>query len=248
MQNLYNHDTVVPNKDSQLAKKEQVAQMFNNIAPTYDKVNRVLSVGIDIGWRKKAINELKSLKPQLLLDVATGTADMALLLHKQLKCNEIIGVDISNEMLAVGRKKIKAADLDNKIKIYTGDSEHLEFKDNTFDAVTVTFGVRNFENLNKGLTEIYRVLQPGGKLVVLEFSKPKTIGFKQLYSFYMNVVAPKVGSLFANNKEAYTYLNKSVKAFPEGQEFINILNEIGFTQTYLKRLSLGICTIYCGSK
>lgn len=248
MQNLYNHDTVVPNKDSQLAKKEQVAQMFNNIAPTYDKVNRVLSVGIDIGWRKKAINELKSLKPQLLLDVATGTADMALLLHKQLKCNEIIGVDISNEMLAVGRNKIKAADLDNKIKIYTGDSEHLEFKDNTFDAVTVTFGVRNFENLNKGLTEIYRVLQPGGKLVVLEFSKPKAIGFKQLYSFYMNVVAPKVGSLFANNKEAYTYLNKSVKAFPEGQEFINILNEIGFTQTYLKRLSLGICTIYCGSK
>lgn len=248
MQNLYNHDTVVPNKDSQLAKKEQVAQMFNNIAPTYDKVNRVLSVGIDIGWRKKAINELKSLKPQLLLDVATGTADMALLLYKQLKCNEIIGVDISNEMLAVGRNKIKAADLDNKIKIYTGDSEHLEFKDNTFDAVTVTFGVRNFENLNKGLTEIYRVLQPGGKLVVLEFSKPKAIGFKQLYSFYMNVVAPKVGSLFANNKEAYTYLNKSVKVFPEGQEFINILNEIGFTQTYLKRLSLGICTIYCGSK
>jgi demethylmenaquinone methyltransferase / 2-methoxy-6-polyprenyl-1,4-benzoquinol methylase len=248
MQNLYNHDTVVPNKDSQLAKKEQVAEMFNNIAPTYDKVNRLLSVGIDIGWRKKAINELKNLKPQLLLDVATGTADMALLIHKQLQCNEIIGVDISNEMLAVGRNKIKEAGLDNHIKIFTGDSEHLEFNSNTFNAVTVTFGVRNFENLNKGLTEIYRVLQPGGKLVVLEFSKPKALGFKQLYSFYMNVVAPKVGSLFANNKEAYAYLNKSVKAFPEGQEFLNILNEIGFTQTYLKRLSLGICTIYCGSK
>lgn len=248
MQNLYNHDTVVPNKDSNLAKKEQVAQMFNNIAPTYDKVNRLLSVGIDIGWRKKAIKELEALKPQLLLDVATGTADMALLIHNQLKCKEIIGVDISNEMLSVGRKKIKEANLEEKIKIFNGDSEHLEFNSNTFDAVTVTFGVRNFENLNKGLTEIYRVLQPRGKLVVLEFSKPKTFGFKQLYSFYMNVVAPKVGSLFANNKEAYAYLNKSVKAFPEGKEFINILNEIGFTQTYFKKLSLGICTIYCGSK
>lgn len=248
MQSNYNHDAVVPNKDSQLAKKEQVAAMFNSIAPTYDKVNRLLSVGIDIGWRKKAINELKVLNPQLLLDVATGTADMALLIHKELKCNEIVGVDISNEMLAVGRNKIKAAGLDDNIKIFTGDSEHLQFKNDTFEAVTVTFGVRNFENLNKGLTEIYRVLQPGGKLVVLEFSKPKLIGFKQLYSFYMNVVAPKVGSLFANNKAAYAYLNKSVKAFPEGKEFINILNEIGFTQTYLKRLSLGICTIYCGSK
>lgn len=248
MQNSYNHDKVVPNDESSLAKKEQVAQMFNDIAPTYDKVNRILSVGIDIGWRKKAINELKSVKPQLLLDVATGTADMALLIYKQLKCKEIIGVDISNEMLAVGRVKIKAANLDDKIRIYTGDSENLEFNTNTFDAATVTFGVRNFENLNKGLTEIYRVLQPGGKLVVLEFSKPSVFGFKQLYNFYMNTVAPNVGSIFAKNKDAYAYLNKSVMAFPEGNQFINILNEIGFTQTYFKKLSLGICTIYCGSK
>jgi demethylmenaquinone methyltransferase/2-methoxy-6-polyprenyl-1,4-benzoquinol methylase len=244
----YAHDSVVPQKDSNLSKKEQVANMFDNIAFRYDFLNRFLSAGIDITWRKKAINQLKSLQPKKMLDVATGTADVALMAYDILKPTNIIGIDISEGMLDLGRQKIAAKGLQNVIQLYKGDSENISFEDNSFDAITVAFGVRNFQNLLKGLQEMRRVLQPGGKLVVLEFSKPKNILFKQFYNLYMNVIAPSFGKLFAKNKDAYQYLNDSVQAFPEGQTFLTIMHEAGFTQTYLKSLSLGICTIYCGVK
>lgn len=242
------HDEVVPFKESQLDKKEQVANMFNSIAFRYDFLNRFLSAGIDISWRKKAIAELKSLRPNIILDVATGTADVALLLHKILSPSKIEGIDISAGMLDFGRKKIREKGLENSITLSEADSASIPFSNNHFDAVTVSFGVRNFQHLERGLKEMYRVLKPGGKLVVLEFSKPTTAGFKQFYQLYMNIITPSVGKIFSNNKAAYAYLNESVQAFPEGITFLNILNEVGFTQTYLKKLSFGICTIYCGSK
>jgi demethylmenaquinone methyltransferase/2-methoxy-6-polyprenyl-1,4-benzoquinol methylase len=238
------HDEVVPNQHSQLDKKEQVADMFNSIAYRYDFLNRFLSVGIDIWWRKKAINQLKQLAPQQVLDVATGTGDVAIMTRKMLKPRHITGIDISEGMLEIGRKKIEKLGLSQQIQLQKGDSENIPFDDNRFDAITVAFGVRNFQNLDKGLKDMYRVLQPGGKLVVLEFSKSKNI----LFNFYMNVVTPAIGKLFSKNKEAYQYLNDSVQAFPEGQTFLTIMHDAGFTQTYLKKLSFGICTIYCGSK
>ncbi|MDI9365274.1 MAG: bifunctional demethylmenaquinone methyltransferase/2-methoxy-6-polyprenyl-1,4-benzoquinol methylase UbiE [Flavobacterium sp.] len=231
-----------------MSKKEQVADMFDNIAFRYDFLNRFLSAGIDISWRKKAIKQLASLQPKKMLDVATGTADVALMTYDILKPTNIIGIDISEGMLNLGRQKIAAKGLQHVIQLYNGDSENINFDDNSFDAITVAFGVRNFQNLLKGLQEMKRVLQPGGKLVVLEFSKPKNIVFKQFYNLYMNVIAPSFGKLFAKNKDAYQYLNDSVQTFAEGQTFLNIMHEAGFTQTYLKSLSLGICTIYCGVK
>lgn len=242
------HDTIVPNSSSALTKKEQVAEMFNSIAFRYDFLNRFLSAGIDVSWRKKAIKQLKDIRPQRILDVATGTADVALLTYKMLQPHRITGIDISEGMLELGRKKIEKAGWQKHIVLQAGDSEALQFEDNTFDAITVAFGVRNFQNLDKGLKEMLRVLKPGGKLVVLEFSKPKQTAFKGLYKLYMNIIAPGFGKMFAKNKDAYQYLNASVQAFPEGQQFLNIMHEAGFTQTYLKTLTLGICTIYCGKK
>ncbi len=244
----YAHDEIVPFKESNLSKKDQVADMFNNIALRYDFLNRFLSAGIDIGWRKKAINELKLLNPALVLDVATGTADVALLTQKILGTKKIIGIDISDGMLEVGRKKIGEKRLNEHITLINGNSEQLGFEDNYFDAITVAFGVRNFQQLQKGLSEMLRVLKPGGKMVVLEFSKPTAIGVSQFYKLYMNFITPSIGKLLSKNKEAYQYLNDSVQAFPEGDTFLKIMNEVGFTQTYLKKLSFGICTIYCGSK
>ncbi|MBY0481814.1 MAG: bifunctional demethylmenaquinone methyltransferase/2-methoxy-6-polyprenyl-1,4-benzoquinol methylase UbiE [Chitinophagaceae bacterium] len=242
------HDEVVPFKESELEKKEQVAQMFNNIAFRYDFLNRFLSVGIDKGWRKKAINQLKTLQPKLVLDVATGTGDVAIMTYRQLHPERIIGIDISEGMLEFGRKKIADQNLSAAIELQKGDSETIHFATDYFDAVTVAFGVRNFQNLEKGLSEMHRVLKTGGKLVVLEFSKPSFGPVNAFYQFYMNVIGPRISKLFGSNKQAYQYLNKSVQAFPEGQTFLNLMNEAGFTQTYLKKLSLGICTIYCGSK
>ncbi|ULQ56498.1 bifunctional demethylmenaquinone methyltransferase/2-methoxy-6-polyprenyl-1,4-benzoquinol methylase UbiE [Flavihumibacter rivuli] len=242
------HDSVVPFKDSDQSKKQQVAEMFDQIAFRYDFLNRFLSGGIDVYWRKRAIAELRQLKPQKVLDVATGTADVAIMTMKFLKPERIIGIDISEGMLELGRKKIAKLKLNDRIELQSGDSETIKFPDNSFDAVTVAFGVRNFQDLRKGLSEMFRVLKPGGKLVVLEFSKPKAAGFKGLYQLYMNLVAPGIGKLFSRNKAAYQYLNDSVQAFPEGKDFINILAETGYSQTYLKKLSLGICTIYCGTK
>lgn len=242
------HDDVVPLEHSALSKKEQVAEMFDDIAFRYDFLNRFLSAGIDVKWRKKAIGQLKDLAPKVILDVATGTADVAIMSTKILAPEKIIGIDISDGMLELGRKKIDQQGLSGTIELLNGDSETIKFDDNTFDAVTVAFGVRNFENLEKGLSEIRRVLKPGGKLVVLEFSKPKAPVMKQLYTIYMKVAAPAIGKMFSKNRNAYKYLDESIKKFPEGKNFTSILDNLGYRNTYRKTLSLGICSIYCGEK
>ena len=242
------HDSILPDNTSDLTKKEQVAGMFDDIAKRYDFLNRLLSGGTDKSWRKKAIDQLKDLKPKKVLDVATGTADVALMTYHALKPAKIIGIDISDGMLELGRKKIAKQGLENSIELFNGDSEKINYPDNSFDAITVAFGVRNFQNLEKGLAEMKRVLKPGGKLVVLEFSRPKQKIFKGFYNFYMKTVAPQAGKLFSKNQGAYKYLNDSVQAFPERENFTAILNKLGYKKVYFKALSLGICSIYCGSK
>jgi demethylmenaquinone methyltransferase/2-methoxy-6-polyprenyl-1,4-benzoquinol methylase len=239
--------TVVPYKEDRAGKKQQVARMFDSISGNYDFLNHFLSLGIDIRWRKKAIKLLAKSKPKLILDVATGTGDFAV---ETLKLNpdQVIGVDISEGMLEVGRKKMKARGIDHKIDLRLGDSENLPFEENKFDAVIVAFGVRNFENLEKGLTEMQRVLKPGGQLVVLEFSKPRTFPFKQLYNFYFKFVLPKIGRLVSRDSAAYTYLPESVQAFPDGTDFTNILNRIGFNYTTCQSLTFGISSLYTGTK
>ncbi len=244
----YEHDTVVPFKDSPVPKKQQVAEMFNKIAFRYDFLNRFLSAGIDIGWRKKAISELNTLKPKTILDVATGTADMPVLLMKLLSPEKVIGIDISEGMLALGREKIKKLRLNEKVSLQTGDAENIFFSNASFFAITVAFGVRNFQDLEKGMSEMYRVLKPGGKLVILEFSKPDKGFFLPIYRMYLKAIAPRIGKWVAGNLEAYKYLNESVNAFPEGNAFLEILNKTGFRDAYFRKLTLGICTIYCGSK
>ncbi|MFT3683158.1 MAG: bifunctional demethylmenaquinone methyltransferase/2-methoxy-6-polyprenyl-1,4-benzoquinol methylase UbiE [Ferruginibacter sp.] len=242
------HDNVTPLNSSALSKKEQVADMFDDIAFQYDFLNRFLSAGIDIQWRKKAIKQLRDINPKKILDVATGTGDVAIMSCSILHPESIIGIDISEGMLKLGRKKIEKQGLDNVINLVKGDSETINFADNSFDAVTVAFGVRNFQQLEKGLSEIRRVLRPGGKLVVLEFSKPKAPVMKQLYSVYMAAVAPTVGRIFSKNRNAYKYLDESIKKFPEGKNFTTILDNLGYKNTQCKPLSLGICSIYCGEK
>lgn len=242
------HDNVVPYKGSKLGKKQQVAEMFNSIAFRYDFLNRFLSAGVDVGWRKKALKQLKDLQPTTLLDVATGTGDMALMAAKMLPLEQITGIDISNGMLEIGRQKVEKAGLSHKIELLNGDSETINFANASFDAVTVAFGVRNFEDLEQGLAEIKRVLKPGGKLVVLEFSRPKTAIAKGFYNLYMKIIAPNMGKIFSKNRNAYQYLDESIKKFPEGKNFTNILDKLGFKHTYCKPLSLGICSIYCGEK
>jgi demethylmenaquinone methyltransferase / 2-methoxy-6-polyprenyl-1,4-benzoquinol methylase len=242
------HDTVVPYKDGEGSKKQQVAAMFNDIAFKYDFLNRFLSAGIDIRWRKKAIQQIAELHPKNILDVATGTADVAIMASGILKPEKITGIDISDGMLEIGRQKVEKAGLKGIIELLNGDSETINFKDNSFDAVTVAFGVRNFQHLEKGLSEILRVLKPGGKLVVLEFSKPKTPGVKSFYDLYMKVITPNVGKLFSKNRNAYKYLDESIQKFPEGKNFTQILDNLGYLNTYCKPLSLGICSIYCGTK
>jgi len=244
----YAHDTIVPFKESGLSKKQQVANMFDKIAFRYDFLNHFLSAGIDVTWRKKAVKQLKSIHPQSVLDVATGTGDVAILTYKILHPKKITGIDISDGMLEIGRRKVEKLGLEKDIELLNGDSESIDFPDASFDAITVAFGVRNFENLEKGLKEMLRVLKPGGKLVVLEFSKPKQIAFKGIYDLYMKIVAPGIGKMVAKNKDAYQYLNESVQKFPEGKEFIEILNRAGYKNTYFQSLTLEICSIYCGSK
>lgn len=244
----YLHESVLPNNQITTAKTQQVATMFNSIAKRYDFLNRFLSFGIDISWRKKTINQLKAINPKYILDVATGTADVAILTNKILNPRQITGIDISESMLQVGKEKIVKQGLQNTIELQLGNCEKLNFADNTFDAVTVAYGVRNFQNLEQGLSEILRVLKVGGKLSILEASKPTNKIVQYFYNLYMVKIMPKFGGIVSGNKEAYLYLNNSVQAFPEGNAFLNILNEVGFTKTYLQKLSLGVCTIYCGSK
>ena len=246
--NSYPHDTIVPFKNEKESKKKQVEHMFDQIAFRYDFLNRFLSGGIDVWWRKKAIGNLKALQPKTILDVATGTGDFALISNKILSPEKITGIDISEGMLEFGRKKILKAGLQNKIELLQGDSEAILFPDNSFDAVTVAFGVRNFENLEKGLSEIRRVLKPGGKLVVLEFTRPSLPVVKQFYGFYMKYITPTIGKIFSKNDDAYQYLNDSVFQFPERQNFTNILNQSNYRNAFYKTLTLGICTIYCAEK
>lgn len=241
-------DTIKPYQNNDVSKKEQVADMFNNISGTYDFLNHFMSLGIDIIWRKKAIRLLKPSAPQYLLDVATGTGDFAVEALRQLKPTKIIGVDISPGMLAVATEKIAKKGLGNRFEVQLGDSEHLHFDDNTFDAVTVAFGVRNFENLEKGLADICRVLRPGGKAVILEFSKPRAFPVKQLYQFYFNKITPFIGRFFSKDRRAYGYLPESVAAFPDGQPFTDLLRRVGFRETQRLPQTFGICTIYVGTK
>jgi demethylmenaquinone methyltransferase/2-methoxy-6-polyprenyl-1,4-benzoquinol methylase len=241
---------VVPFGDSDKTKKEQVADMFNQIAHRYDFLNRFLSGGIDLSWRRKALAQFKGMQVEQLLDVATGTADVALMAMKYMDPapKKVTGIDISEGMLDLGRNKIKEKGLQNRITLLTGDSEAINFPDGSFDAITVAFGVRNYANLEKGLQEMLRVLKPGGKLVILEFSKPKLPGVKSFYNLYTRLIAPQAGKWIAGNKKAYKYLNDSIEAFPEGKAFVEIMEQAGYTNCYIKMLSLGICTIYSGNK
>ncbi len=245
---IYAHDEIVPDKQSALAKKTQVAAMFDAIAKRYDFLNHFLSAGIDKSWRKKAINELKEINPKKILDVATGTGDVAILACKILKPEEIIGIDISDGMLALGRIKIENQNLSDTIELLHGDSETINFNSDSFDAVTIAFGVRNFEHLDKSLVEIFRILKPGGKISIIECTMPRVILLRSFYKLYMFKMIPAFGKLFASNEQAYTYLNKSVQAFPDRSDFLAIMQKAGFKQTYFKQLSLGLCCIYCASK
>lgn len=222
--------------------------MFDRIAPYYDFLNHFLSLGIDTIWRKKAISQLVEFQPKYVLDVATGTADLALEAYKHLNPEKIIGIDISFEMLEIGRKKISKRGLENVIELKEEDSENLSFESNTFDAITVAFGVRNFENLEKGLEEMYRVLKQDGRIVILEFSKPRIFPFKQLFNLYFKYLLPLIGKLTSKDPKAYKYLYDSVQAFPDGKHFITFLEKTGFKSIQCISLSLGICSIYIGKK
>lgn len=240
--------TVQPYKDRNSGKKEQVRDMFDNIAGKYDFLNHFLSLGIDRRWRKKAIAQLKHQQPQHLLDVACGTADLTIEAYKTLRPQKITGLDLSNKMLDIGRQKVAKLHLNNAIELLQGDSEHLPFADASFDAVTVAFGVRNFENLQNGLTEMYRVLRKGGQLVVLEFSRPRQFPFKQLYGFYFFHILPFWGRLFSKDQAAYSYLPESVQSFPDGKDFLQLLENSGFTNCRQQSLTLGVVSIYTAVK
>ena len=239
---------VKPYNNSRLTKKQQVEKMFDNISSDYDFLNHFLSFGIDHIWRRKTIRLMQSKSPKVILDVATGTGDLAFAAHKKLNPLKIIGLDLSNGMLDVGRNKIKKKKLEKKIEFVQGDSENLPFEDHFFDSVMVSFGVRNFENLNLGLKEIFRVLKPSGCVYILEFSKPKKFPIKQLFGFYSKAILPLLGSFISKDKSAYYYLPASVDAFPEGNSFTNELDLVGFINSSHKTLSGGISSIYTAEK
>jgi demethylmenaquinone methyltransferase/2-methoxy-6-polyprenyl-1,4-benzoquinol methylase len=239
--------TVTPYKDSTSGKKEQVAAMFNNIAPRYDFLNQVLSLGIHKGWRRKAIRMLAAEKPRTVLDIATGTGDFAIEAMK-LNPEKVVGVDISEGMLKLGIEKVRKLGLSHMIELKAGDSENLAFPDNSFDAVTVGFGVRNFENLEKGISDIYRVLNNNGTLVILEFSKPRGFPIKQLYKFYSRFITPAIGKMFSKDNSAYTYLPESVNAFPDGDDFLDVLKKAGFRSMKARTVAFGIASIYFAKK
>jgi demethylmenaquinone methyltransferase/2-methoxy-6-polyprenyl-1,4-benzoquinol methylase len=232
-----------PNKNSEQSKKDQVEEMFNNISPRYDLLNHLLSANIDKLWRRNTIKKLLPYKPKLILDVATGTGDFAIEATK-IEGSSVVGIDISEGMLEVGLQKIRKKKLTDKIELLKADSENLPFDNNKFDAVIVGFGVRNFENLKKGLTEINRVLKPGGVFYVLEFSKPDSSPFKQLYQFYFTRILPLIGRMVSKSSNAYTYLPESVREFPDGDKFLTILAEVGFTKNKCFKQTFGIASIY----
>lgn len=239
--------TITPYKTSSLSKKEQVAQMFDTISGNYDGLNRVISFGIDIKWRKKVLQLVANKNPTTILDIATGTGDLAILMV-ETSAKKIIGLDISAGMLEVGQKKIDAKNLSNKIEMLLADSENMPFEDNTFDAITVAFGVRNFENLEKGLAEILRVLKPNGIFVILETSNPTRFPFKQGYVFYTRYILPLIGKLFSKDNLAYGYLSESAAVFPFGEALNNILRKIGFIDVVALPQTFGVATIYTATK
>ena len=239
--------TIIPYKESDLSKKEQLIQMFDNVSTNYDFLNRLLTFGIDVSWRKKVVSLVEEQQAKKVLDIATGTGDLAIMLSKT-KANKIIGLDISPGMLQIGQKKIKERNLDGKIEMVLGDSEKLPFDNDFFDAVTVGFGVRNFENLEKGLAEIYRVLKPKGTFVVLETSQPDKFPVKQGFNFYSKYIIPTIGKIFSKDKNAYNYLPESAAAFPYGKAFNNILLKTGFNTSKVYPQTFGIATIYQAMK
>lgn len=239
---------ITPYEEANDDKKGQVTRMFDKIAPYYDLLNAVLSAGIDTIWRRKTIAKLQDINPKNVLDIATGTGDLAIETIRQFPDAKVVGLDISVEMLEIGKKKITKKELGTKINMVTGDSENLEFESNHFDGVTAAFGVRNFGNLKVGLQEMHRVLKPGGKVVILEFSKPKVFPIKQIYNAYFKYILPVIGKVTSKDPRAYKYLYESVQSFPDYENFDNILKEIGFKNTTWNALSLGICTIYSGEK
>jgi len=238
---------VTPYKDSDLAKKQQVSKMFDQISGGYDNLNRVISLGMDKSWRKKVIKTIVNHQPEKVLDIATGTGDLVISLAEK-GLDNIVGLDLSNGMLEVARKKVKAKNFDKQIELVQGDSENLPYEDNYFDAISVAFGVRNFENLEKGLGEIYRVLKPGGIFIVLETAVPQKFPFKQGYVFYTKYILPTIGKIFSKDKSAYGYLSESASVFPNGEDFNNILRKIGFTNVEDKPQTMGVASIYKSSK
>lgn len=240
-------EKITPYKNSTLGKKEQVAQMFDTISGNYDNLNRVISFGIDVKWRKKVLKIVSDKKPKNILDIATGTGDLAILMAKT-NAEKIIGLDISAGMLEVGKKKVEEKKLSNIIELVLGDSENIPFEDNYFDAITVGFGVRNFENLEKGFAEILRVLKPNGVFVILETSVPDKTPYKQGYNFYTKNILPLIGKLFSKDNSAYGYLSESAAAFPYGEALNNILRKIGFIDVVAMPQTFGVATIYSASK
>ncbi|WP_395437240.1 bifunctional demethylmenaquinone methyltransferase/2-methoxy-6-polyprenyl-1,4-benzoquinol methylase UbiE [Gaetbulibacter aquiaggeris] len=238
---------VKPYKNSDLGKKEQVIQMFDNISGDYDGLNRVISFGIDIQWRKKVVKLVEKTNPKSILDIATGTGDLAIALAKT-NANKIIGLDISSGMLDIGKQKIIKKELQETIEMVLGDSENMPFEDNTFDAITVAFGIRNFETLEKGLSEILRVLKPNGIFVILETSVPTKRPYKQGYKAYTKYILPVIGKLFSKDRSAYAYLSESASVFPYGDALNNILTEIGFINVKDFPQTLGVATIYTSTK
>lgn len=240
------HDSVTP-YNSKEEKKEQVAQMFDNIAGRYDLLNSLLSLGIHKGWRKKCVKMLQTKKPKKILDVATGTGDFAIACAS-LDPESIIGIDISEGMMKIGREKLKQVKLDSLISLKQGNAETIFFPDNTFDAIVVGFGVRNFQHLNTGLSNLYRMLKPGGTLIILEFSYPTNSVVKALYNFYFTRITPFIGRIFSKDTRAYSYLTESVKAFPNNEKFTGIMQELGYKNPNFTSLSMGVAAIYRGEK
>lgn len=229
-------------------KTEQVEEMFDNIAPAYDKLNHILSLNIDKFWRRRAMAWLKPFKPQTILDVATGTGDLALLIEKKLNPKKIVGIDISEGMMDIGRKKVKKKGLENTISFAKENCENLSYSNSSFDAITVAFGIRNFANLDQGLSEMYRVLKPGGQLAILELTSPEKAPMKQLFNFYSNSIIPLLGRMLSKDTKAYHYLPQTIKSFPQGERMTTIIKQVGFKQVEFKRLTFGICTFYMAIK
>lgn len=238
---------ITPYQNSDLSKKEQVAQMFDAISENYDGLNKVISFGTDAKWKQKILKMVAAKQPSTVLDIATGTGDLAILFAKT-SATEIIGLDISQGMLDIGKKKIEAQKLDTKIQMVLGDGENIPYADDYFDVITVAYGVRNFEHLEKGLSEILRTLKPGGQFIILETSVPTTFPFKQGYYVYTNFIMPTIGKLFSKDKKAYQYLSTSAQNFPFGEALNNILRKIGFIEVVHLPQTMGVATIYTASK